>query len=176
LLYVATLGDKAFAVIDGVATEPRDAIRMLSAPFSPNGRRVAFLTSRNERAFLNVDNWESEGFDGFFQMAPIFSPDSRRIAIAAMQGETWLALVDGVPGKPFDRIRPPVFSPDSKSIAYRGLRDKDNYFVVDDTLIGPYSGFFGQSRCEFDSNTTLHFLANKENDIYRVEVTIQRND
>ena len=84
-----------------------------------------------------------------------------------------MAQVDGVLGKPYDQIKAPVFSPDSKSVAYQALQDNGSLMVVENVELGPYTSCWGDTRLAFDSITTLHFLANRNDGLYRVEVTIQ---
>jgi Tol biopolymer transport system component len=173
-LYTARQGRNAFAVIDGVESKPYESVRMIAESFSSDGKRVAFLANIGKKAALVVDGKESTPQDGFLDTQPVFSPDGKRIAAAAAagDGEPRFALIDGVEGPRYDRILPPVFSPDSASVAYQALRGEDSLLVVDNVEVGPYANFFAISQLAFDSPTTLHFLASRDENLVRVEVTV----
>jgi hypothetical protein len=66
-----------------------------------------------------------------------------------------------------------VFSPDSQFVAYPALQGGDSVVVVEGIEFGPYSSLWGNSRLAFDTASTLHFVANREYDLFRVEIKIE---
>jgi hypothetical protein len=60
-----------------------------------------------------------------------FSPDGRRIAYAVRRGEQVAPVVDGVVGRPYDKIFYFLFSPDGKRIAYIAKRELSDLIVLD---------------------------------------------
>jgi hypothetical protein len=63
----------------------------------------------------------------------VYDGDGRSLAFAARKGASWLLVVNGREGPPFDRVVTPVFSPDGKRVVYRARKDGKRFVVVADT-------------------------------------------
>ena len=62
-----------------------------------------------------------------------------------------------------------AFSPDSKRIAYMGEKSGKQTMVVDGIKGREYLGFVRGSQVVFDSNTSLHGLAYREDENFQME-------
>ncbi|HEY8550822.1 MAG TPA: BamA/TamA family outer membrane protein [Vicinamibacterales bacterium] len=144
--------------------EPRTESEMNVGPvLSPDGSRVAFLTSRNR---LSIDLVVADTSTGeilrtllrtagdahldslqFIRSAGTWDPSGRRVAMAVVRrGRPVLAIVDAetgrrerdIPLRDVDEAIQPSWSPDGTSIAFSGLRNglSDLYLVsVEDGAI-----------------------------------------
>jgi hypothetical protein len=144
--------------------EPRNESEMNVGPvLSPDGSRVAFLTSRNR---LSIDLAVADANTGrvqrtllrtagnahldslqFIQSAGTWDPSGQRVAVAALRrGRPVLAIVNAdtgrrerdIPLRDVDEAVQPAWSPDGKQIAFSGLRNglSDLYLIsVDDGAI-----------------------------------------
>ncbi len=65
-----------------------------------------------------------------------------------------------------------LFSPDNRHVAYLSYKVGEVNVVVDGVELKPYTAFWGSSDLEFDSPTTLHLLAGREWDLFRVDATL----
>lgn len=137
--------------------EPRNAFEMNVGPvLSPDGSRLALLTSRNR---LSIDLAVADATTGeiqrtlirtagdphldslqFIHSAGTWDPGGERVAIAAMrQGRPVLAIVNADTGRrerdlplpDLDEAIQPAWSPDGRQIAFSGLRSglSDLYLV-----------------------------------------------
>ena len=98
--------------------------------------------------------------------------DCQRIAFGAVEGETsGFIVVDGEEGSAYDFVGFPVFSPDSQHIAYYVILGNRRFVVVDDDEGKEYV-YIIKGNIIFDSPTSFHYLAIKDNKIYLVEETI----
>ena len=145
--------DKAWAqrsqrwlmVIDG--REEKDYWRVWPGYdfFSPDSRRTAYMadtgTDDMPKPVIVLDGREiSDESAGL--SSPVFSPDSKRIAYMAKVYKKGFMMpsppptydfnvVDGKPGKTYDRASIPVFSPDSHRLAYYGVIQGKYMMVID---------------------------------------------
>ncbi|HEY2881615.1 MAG TPA: hypothetical protein VGJ15_04265 [Pirellulales bacterium] len=135
-LYVADLDEKQkVLVVDGVESKPYH--RIYHPTFSPDSQRVLFEASSqsNQDSFLVVDGVEGPAFGpGIFSIE--FSPDSKRVSYSATpKGKLarYVMVVDGVPGKEYDRIEvyTRAFSADSKHVSYTAEIGEKKCVVVD---------------------------------------------
>ena len=152
--------------------------RALSPSFSPDGRRIAFVSAANpdgsssETANLVVLDLETRvetpltRFTGVVQITSArWSPDGRQIAIALFDTRRDLALVDaatgtvtrlgtdaGNPDAALRDDRGPLWSPDGRTLAFTSLRDgAPNVFVVRDEGRGMGDGQSSESPSRADS-------------------------
>lgn len=160
--------------------------------FSPDGKRLAYGAQVGSVFWVVVaDGKEGKRFyrpsslPGSCISAPIFSPDSKRLAYAILAARHVSAMallkygIVVVDGKQHEHGRVMehtiTFSPDSRHLAYaaRVSRNKEAV-VVDgkegnqyDSLLAEFGG-----RIVFDSPDRLHYLAQKGNEIYLIEETL----
>jgi Tol biopolymer transport system component len=186
--YVAQGPDKSVVVVDGVEGKPYDDVDFGLA-FSPDSKRVAYPANRGRKHFLVDGNAESSEYDDV-KVAGIFSPDGKRTAYAASFGGKWHAVVDGVPGKAYEELcggpvfRPnskdvaffcggPVFSPDSKRFAFLAKRAGKWVVVVAGVESNKeFDAYVGNGELVFDGPDLLRTLAQRGDQIFRVEVKI----
>jgi len=119
---------------------------------SPDCRHLAYVERHRDAVRLIFDGvvlGEYESVDSLH-----FSPDSLRVAFQAAVGAGTAIVVDGRPGKVYDRVpaglnfRRTVFSPDSEHVAYVAIRPNGfgRQFVVCDGKEGrPYSLIYSPS-------------------------------
>ena len=89
-------------------------------PARPHSLQVVY----RESAFQSID--PAANLDSI-----TFSPDRRRIAYTVRRGEQVAPVVDGVVGRPYDKIVRFLFSPDSKRIAYIAKREMSDLIDSD---------------------------------------------
>jgi len=148
-----------------------DAIAKGSLTFSSDGKRLAYAVRLGNRWRIVVDRQEGKEYDDIGSL--IFSPDGQHLAYGARSGEKWLVVVDGQEGKEYGRIGIPIFSPDGKRLAYTAQRGAKWLIVVDGAEGEECDGFVRGSKLVFDSPNTLHALTFRDNEFFRVEITIQ---
>jgi len=74
---------------------------------------------------------------------PVFSQDGRRLAYVACREDKQSMVVDGQPGREYDRVAAPVFSPDGQRLAY-AAHNRGRWFVVVDGEPGPEHDGIGE--------------------------------
>src|SRR6266700_7335939 len=97
---------------------------------SPDGRRLAYVSSRGAKSCLMVDGQKDIEFDEV--RAAVFSPDGKRVAYAARRTGKWLVVLDGEEGKEYDAIGEVAFSADGKHLAYAAQRAGKWLVVLDE--------------------------------------------
>src|SRR5208337_3506401 len=87
--------------------------------FSPDIRRMAYVTKVGNKLAVVVDGNEEKSYDLIGVGSLIFSPNSRRVAYVAIVGKKAVVVVDGKEEKSYNAIGTgPFFSPDSRRVAY----------------------------------------------------------
>jgi Tol biopolymer transport system component len=129
------------AIVDGdvVSGKYPDVGGGTGVVFSPDGRRCAYAAIPNaDTEFMVIDGEEEPGYKSVGKL--YFSPDSQRVVYTAHRGQQSFAVIDGVPGKPYDMIGYPEqpFSPDSRRIAYLAARNGKQMVVIDGQEEGVY--------------------------------------
>jgi Tol biopolymer transport system component len=191
--YVAGSGLKLSVVIDGVLDGKNTWTSGLisgiatarSLMFSPDSTQIAYCASKDgKHSFVVVNGKQGKTYDQIVEDTLIFSPDSKHIAYWAKQGEAWSVVVDGKEGPSYEawdynpekgkyiRATPPVFSPDGRHVAYLANRGNKRYIVVDGVESQPYDGIPTYCKCVFDDAQSLHAIAHRGGEFFRVDVQI----
>jgi hypothetical protein len=131
---------------------------------------VAYPTEREDKQLVVVDGVEGKEYDGIGPGSLVFSPEGKRVAYAALRGDKWLVVVDGVEGKKYDRIGGVLFCPDGRCVTYTVRRGGKWLIVVDGAEGNEYDGFLRGSRIVFDNPRSLHTLAVRRGEFFRVHI------
>jgi hypothetical protein len=113
-----------------ILAERIDSTTKPSITASPDNKRVAYTTKRENKSSVVIDGKEEKQYDGIGTI--VFSPDSKHTAYAAKAGDKWSVVTDGKEGKQYDSIWKIFFSPDSRHVAYAAKTDNKWFFVVDE--------------------------------------------
>jgi len=143
LAYRAYVSGAPRLVVDGELSS--DEPMLQAAPvFSPDGKRLAFVTGDTERDPPSRVRVVLDGVPGpWVRGIPgvddslMFSPDSRRFAYASIDDEENVRMmVDGVAGPPLRAAGFPTFSPDGRRFVYAGTFDR-GMALVEEGSPGP---------------------------------------
>jgi hypothetical protein len=93
-----------FAVLDSQAGKPYAA--WVTGPvFSPDSQRLAYAVAVDEaKQVVIVDGRESKPYNGIKVGMLAFSPDSRRLAYGVQIDTSWVVVLDGQAGKPYENL------------------------------------------------------------------------
>lgn len=148
--YSAFVKHRRFVVIDGKEGAPYQYYASTEAGpiFSPDSRRIAYVTSEAKSGLMKVfwvrsvvvDETRHNQYDTINSL-PIFSPDSSRVAYIAGLEKKQFVVVDGVPSAPYDHIETqPLFSPDGAHITYAAQSEQKHTIVLDNKEINHCDG------------------------------------
>ncbi len=100
---------------------------------SPDGRHAAWvLRDRNVEVVLRDGRTVGGEHESIDAASLAFSPDNRRLAFFAKDQGRAFCVLDGVAGKPYDRLHGrPVFSQDGQHLAYVAELDGQQAVVLD---------------------------------------------
>lgn len=117
-----------FLVVDGVETPLKDRLEAHSLVFSPNGRRLGYVTLAGGSHRVIVDGKSSKQWVGSGAPQIVFSPDSEHYAYIGKENGKTRVVADGKEEKSFVSVKGlPTFSPDSRHLAYAAeVRDETN--------------------------------------------------
>jgi len=155
--------------------------------FSPNGDRSTYIGETgkfgSEKYFAVIDGKEQQQYEDFLGGGLTFSPDSKQIAYVihhisniSNKGSQDTLILDGKDIGKYDVIDALTFSPDSKKIAYVATENATDSVVVGGTKGRNYDQIltsYSQSKIQFDSPDSLHYLARDGGKIYLVEEKIK---
>jgi hypothetical protein len=84
-------------------------------------------------------------------------------------------VVDGKEGKELEGLQQPtsLFSPDSRRLAYLARRGNQWRIVVDEAESEAYDAFIPHVAIVFDSALSLHTVAYRNEEFFRVQVEIK---
>jgi len=105
--------------------------------FSPDGKHIAYVAEEPyAKCSVVLDGTRGPTYNEIAGLT--FSPDGSRFAYVARSQadknrDEWAAVVDGVPGKPYDNVdrQGTVFSADGKHLAYGAQRGDRQFLIVD---------------------------------------------
>lgn len=117
-------GNKYFVVIDGEEGDAYNSAEFVI--FSPDSKHVFYKAD----GLLFLDRVQVKGPAGTVTN-PLFSPDSQHLVYMIEQSGKRSVVLDGIPGKQYDRIGAIAFSPDSKHLAYFANIGNVRFLVVD---------------------------------------------
>ncbi len=139
---------------------------------SPDGKRVAFVATKNKKVFVVVDGVEGKEYEFIKNLK--FSPDSRHIAYCVGEGiyfyrdsqysgadkaKTMFIVTDNIEGKKYEGTYAganttesynPSFSRDGKEITYTAIKNGNNIIVVNNK---EFSEFTDQNYSQFIDNS-----------------------
>ncbi|HTR55067.1 MAG TPA: hypothetical protein VMJ10_30485 [Kofleriaceae bacterium] len=124
--YVAQLGPRVRAVIDGRADADADAIGRFV--FSPDGAHYAYAARRGRDAFVVVDGKAGATWPA---IGDIELAASGRVAYSAADGKQWRVVVDDDPGPVVDEIERIAWNDDATHVAWLARVDGIGILAVD---------------------------------------------
>jgi hypothetical protein len=127
--------------------------------------------------FLVTNGAEGKNYGGIGAGTIAFSADSQHLAYAAQVDSKWVFVWDGQEGKQYDGVAKDLvtFSSDGQHLAYAAQTYGQWRVILDGDEGGQYSAIMSGSpgyevgRIIWDSNTSLHYLAGKGNEVYLVK-------
>jgi Tol biopolymer transport system component len=166
-----TSSSSATIIVNGIKGNTYDQIDDIT--LSPDGKRVAFVATKNKKMFVVVDGKEAKYYD--FAGDISFSPDSRQVAYVAGEGRNLVEgvgyfttnsflVIDDKEGRRYDGIsiesnsndtNRPIFSHDGSSVAYTANKNKKQIIVVD-----------GKEYSSYDSQFSPRFMGNSNEIAY----------
>jgi len=141
LVFIATITDKSFAVLDGIEQQYYDLI-LASARFSPDSEHIIYEARQGKKTIAVIDYTEFT-YDAI--NGPIYiSPDSSSIAFVARNiNAEHFVVQDGIEGKKYDEIEiynlDLYFSADGGHLAYVAKEGGNWYVVLDEKESIPFS-------------------------------------
>jgi Tol biopolymer transport system component len=169
--YFARDGTKSRAIIDGSAGKGFDAVANLA--FSPDGKHVAYVAWQAKKWRVVLDGKEGAEYDAIGKRGVVFSLDGRRTAYQAQRGDKQFIVLDGVAGAEYEVAGVPVFSPDGNTVAHIARTGGKWHVVVNGAKGKACDGFVRGSRLVFDSNRSLHALAVRNQQLYRIDIQVK---
>jgi hypothetical protein len=170
--YSASRGNEVVTLCDG------KEVAKAAGAFSPDWQHLVYIAPRG-RGWTVV----RDGKDGArhtvgetWRTQLFFSPDSQRLAYRASQArEIEFVVVDGIQSIRYQLVDVgnPIFSPDSKHFAYWAAPASGKWHVfVDKAYSDAYDEPVFGSKLVFDGPDTLHALAVRGSEMFRVEIEI----
>jgi len=130
--YSAHRDGKVLVVVDGKQEGPYNSV--YSLVFSHDSRQVGYTAVRNSIHFVVLNGEGRTNYDEVRE-GVIFSPGSRLYAYVGARANKAYVVVNGLEGKPWNKIvGPPVFD-DSQGLHYVALRAKSLYLVEDSVAL-----------------------------------------
>jgi hypothetical protein len=99
--YLVQSGLKQAVVVDNVQGREYNSIAQNSITFSPDSRRVAYVTRAGggffsaEKSVVVIDGQEEKKYHQICKQGPVFSPNSRKVAYGAGLGGKWFVVSNG---------------------------------------------------------------------------------
>jgi hypothetical protein len=181
--YVGRRGAKHIVVLDGV--EQGEFYDAACPEFSPDSQHLAYAVSPLKGPTTVMLDGKASAtceYAEYWRTDIYFSPDSQR-TLYHLNG-AWCGhhiIIDGADDRKYQMadtssyagVSRTPFSPDSKHVAYWATNGKDGWRIFVD---GSYTEDLGEplnsTKIIFDGPTKLHGLAQRGNEIIRVEIEI----
>jgi Tol biopolymer transport system component len=180
IAFIGARPRRIFVCIDGKEGKEYDGIVPGTLLFSPDSMRVAYVALRLPKMLVVVDGQEGKEYDAIADVH--FSPDSQHVAYVARRDKRQFVVADGAEGNEYDQAGANLrFSPDSQHLAYGAARvekslgapeRRNSLIIVDGLESKSYDGGLRGSTLIFDSPNSLHTLAHRNREIFRVELQI----
>ena len=135
--YCAIDGKRQYVVVDGVENQSYEGIPNDTLTFSPDHARYAYVGKRKGKWYVVVGRDEIGPWKGVARGGVSFSPSGRHIAFCVLlRSGKMSCMLDGKPGREYDKAGFPVFSPSGRRLVHWARRG-DKCFVVDNGHEGP---------------------------------------
>lgn len=134
LTYTAARDKTAYLVLND--KEEKFDGRLFQYPvIRPDNKAVGVVIAvKGGMAFQEKFAGDSKAHKPFDEITDlIYSRDGRQYAYLARKGKSWVVVVNGSEGPPFDKTATPKFSPDDSKVVYRARQDGRRFLVVADT-------------------------------------------
>ena len=173
LIYLAMLGEKWMCITDGTEGRKYDGIMKGHPIFSSDGKRIAYVAKDNSQWVVVIDEKEIATHPEIVSL--VFSPEGKTIAYTVQEGNQQFVVVEGKHHKRYAGVRDLVFSPDGKHLTYHARGQGKEFVILDGRRLAEHKTLLrkGRPAVVFDSATSLHYLAFKENAIHLVEKRIE---
>jgi hypothetical protein len=114
--------------------------------------------------------WSTDGLPE----TPMISPNGERVAYVARRGPKFVVVLDGKPGMEWDGIGQDalLFSRDSQHLYYGGERGSKWTAVADEVAGKEFDGLFRSADLFFDTPTSLHTVAGRWHEFWRVNIKL----
>ena len=159
--------------MDSKKGTPHENIGVSTLRFSPDGGRFAYVAISGEKQHIVVDGKEGKWYDGIPEGNPVFSANSQHYAAMAKDGAVWKVVMDGRELKPVESVVVGTlsFSPDGNHLVYVAVTRAGMSMMYDETAGPAYEAILVKKGGKplFDTPSTFHYLAAKENSIVLVE-------
>lgn len=130
---ITAYGKRACVTVDERNDGCFDGVSIHAIAFSRSGGHTAYPVRIGARWAVVRDGKFGATWDGVG--VPVLNADGSRLAYAALAGGAWRAVVDEMPGVPFDAImeRSITFDASGRHLAYAARRGDSVHVVVDES-------------------------------------------
>jgi len=127
--------DSLSLVVDGKKQKPYDWIVQGKADFTADSQHIVYAVRKRNKALMIVDGNESALADSIKDW--LISPAGQHIAYAAAHNGRVHAILDNVPGPPFDFVQLHAMSA-SGTLAYLAVKSNQQFAIIDGNESKPY--------------------------------------
>ena len=159
-----------YAIADGIRMGPYETVVEGSFRYNSDGSVLVFEVEKHDEFFVVFNGNEKAHYSDVMQGTQIFSPDNKHFAYVAEKFDTRRIInADGVESKSYEDVYSVVYSPDSKKYVYTVKQNNHEFAIVDGNEGNYYDAILGGGLVFFDSDSTFHYIAIKDQKIYLVE-------
>src|SRR6266568_3703437 len=127
--------DSISVVVDGKKQKPYDWIIQNAVDFTADSKHVVYAARKRRKAMMVIDGNEGQLADSFSQW--IVSPAGSHIACSAILNGRAHAIVDDVPGAPYDFVHLHDLAADG-TVAYLTTKSNKQMAIINDNESKPY--------------------------------------